>query len=198
MQPTTPAGIHICKKTIPVCESATECMALAEFICVPSPRGRWGDAVNVHAIGKQRVSSVEGNYGYSIAHPNQPSTHHGRGSGRAHTGRYPARRAPDASPSCRNRFTRAKNAPRGSRFPRSHFANVPWSTPNRPAASFWVIPSVVRRRTSRASQAFASGSGLYPSADSGAIGPLIPVGSGPRFRWELVQHSGGKWSSFSM
>ena len=24
-------------------------------------------------------------------------------------------------------------------------------------------------------------------ADSGAIGPLIPVGSGPRFRWELVQ-----------
>jgi hypothetical protein len=34
-------------------------------------------------------------------------------------------------------------------------------------------------------------------ADSGAIGPLIPVGSGPRFRWELVQSSGGKWSSFS-
>jgi hypothetical protein len=36
------------------------------------------------------------------------------------------------------------------------------------------------------------------SADSGAIGPLIPVGSGPRFRWEVVQGSGGKWSSFSM
>ena len=34
------------------------------------------------------------------------------------------------------------------------------------------------------------------TADSGAIGPLIPVGSGPRFRWELVQHSGRKWSSF--
>jgi len=31
-------------------------------------------------------------------------------------------------------------------------------------------------------------------ADSGAIGPLIPVGSGPRFRWEMVQDSGGKWS----
>ena len=35
-------------------------------------------------------------------------------------------------------------------------------------------------------------------ADSGAIGPLIPVGSGPRFRWDLVHDSGGKWSSFSM
>ena len=33
-------------------------------------------------------------------------------------------------------------------------------------------------------------------ADSGAIGPVIPVGIGPRFRWDLVQDSGGKWSSF--
>ena len=35
------------------------------------------------------------------------------------------------------------------------------------------------------------------AADSGTIGPLIPVGSGPRFRWDLVHDSGGKWSSFS-
>jgi hypothetical protein len=33
---------------------------------------------------------------------------------------------------------------------------------------------------------------LIQDADSGAIGPLIPVGNGPRFRWDLVQHSGGK------
>ena len=36
---------------------------------------------------------------------------------------------------------------------------------------------------------------INQAADSGAIGPLIPVGSGPRFRWEMVQGSGGKWSS---
>ena len=37
----------------------------------------------------------------------------------------------------------------------------------------------------------------HQPADSGASGPVIPVGSGPRFRWEVVQGSGGKWSSFS-
>jgi hypothetical protein len=37
---------------------------------------------------------------------------------------------------------------------------------------------------------------LGPAANSGAIGPLIPVGNGPGFRWDLVQSSGGKWSSF--
>ena len=42
----------------------------------------------------------------------------------------------------------------------------------------------------------AASPGPGHDADSGAIGPVIPVGIGPRFRWDLVQDSGGKWSSF--
>ena len=55
-----------------------------------------------------------------------------------------------------------EHSPAGSLSPRSHLANVPWSTPISRAASFCALPNDVRCRNSFSANVVASGNGLHP------------------------------------